>query len=68
MLEKSDIYLKNVELDYKDIYGIKGVIFCNNMRNYTKLAPKKNFRVKFSSQIEYSRNWINFISYLFTII
>ena len=56
MLEKSDIYLKNVELDYKDIYGIKGVIFCNNMRNYTKLAPKKNFRVKFSNDIEYSRN------------
>ena len=54
MLDKSDIYVKNVVLDYKDIYGIKGVNFCNNMQKGRKLTYKKNCRVQFSNNIQYS--------------
>ena len=56
LLDKRDIYLKNVELDYKDIYGIKGVKCCNKMQNCSKTTPKKNCKVQFSNNIEYSRN------------
>ena len=56
MLDKRDRYLKKVELEYKDIYGIKGVNFCNRMKNCCKLTPRKNCRVQFSNNIQYSRN------------
>ena len=56
LLDKRDIYLKNVELDYKDIYGIKGVKFCNKMLNCSKTTPKKKCKVQISNNIEYSRN------------
>ena len=56
MLEKSDLYLKKVELEYMNIYGIKGIVFCNNMKRCSKLNPKKKFKVKFSNDIQYSRN------------
>ena len=56
MLDKRDIYLKNVELDYKDIYGIKGLNFCNKMQKCSKSTPKKRARVQFSNNIQYSRN------------
>ena len=56
MLDKRDIYLKNVELDYKDIYGIKGLNFCNKMQKCCKSTPKKRARVQFSNNIQYSRN------------
>ena len=36
MLDKRELYLKNVALDYKKIYGIKGDKFYNNMKNYNK--------------------------------
>ena len=55
-LDKRDIYLKNVELDYKDIYGIKGLNFCNKMQKCCKSTPKKRSRVQFSNNIQYSRN------------
>ena len=56
MLDKRDLYLKNVELDYKDIYGIKGLHFCNKMQKCCKTTPKKRARVQFSNNIQYSRN------------
>ena len=56
MFDKREIYLKNVELDYKDIYGIKGVKFCNNMQKLPKSNPKKKCKVQFSDNIQYSRN------------
>ena len=56
MLDKREAYLKNVELDYKDIYGVKGVKFCNNMQRCTKSNPKKKCKVQFSNNIQYSRN------------
>ena len=56
MLDKRELYLKNVALDYKKIYGIKGDKFYNNMKNYNKSNPKKKKRVQFTNVIEYSRN------------
>ena len=56
MLDKRELYLKNVALDYKKIYGIKGDKFYNNMKNYNKSNPKKKKRVQFTNIIEYSRN------------
>ena len=56
MKDKIDKYIKNQELDYKDIYGIKGIIFCNNIQKYSTSRPKKTCRVKFSNNIQYSRN------------
>ena len=56
MLDKRELYLKNVALDYKKIYGIKGDKFYNNMKNYNKSNPKKKKRVQFTNVIEYSKN------------
>ena len=56
MLDKREAYLKNVALDYKDIYGLKGVKFCNDMQHLNKSSPKKHRRVQFTNIIEYSRN------------
>ena len=56
MLDKREAYLKNVFTDYKDIYGLKGVKFCKDMQNYSKSSPKKNRKVQFTNNIEYSRN------------
>ena len=56
MMDKRDIYLRNVELEYKDIYGIRGVNFCNSMQACRKVGQKKNCKVQFSNNIEYSRN------------
>ena len=56
MLDKRETYLKNVIIDYKDIYGSKGVKFCNDMQNYNKSSPRKNRKVQFTNNIEYSRN------------
>ena len=56
MLDKRELYLKNVALDYKKIYGIKGDKFYNNMKNYNKSNPKKKKRVQFTNVIEHSRN------------
>ena len=56
MLDKRETYLKNVAIDYKNIYGIKGAKFCNNMQHLNKPNNKKNKRVQFTNIIEYSRN------------
>ena len=56
MLDKRETYLKSVAIDYKNIYGIKGAKFCNNMQNLNKSNNKKNKRVQFTNIIEYSRN------------
>ncbi len=57
MLDKRDIYLKKVELEYKDIYGVKGINFYNNMKKSQKTCKKKNCKVQFSNNIQYSRNY-----------
>ena len=56
MLDKREIYLKNVQSEYKDIYGNKGLKFCKDMQKTTKSTPKKNGKVSFSNNIQYSRN------------
>ena len=56
MLDKREIYLKNVQSEYKDIYGNKGVKFCKDMQKSAKSTPKKNCKVRFSNNIQYSRN------------
>ena len=57
MLDKREIYLKNVQSDYKDIYGNKGVKFCKEMQKRAKsTTPKKKCKVKFSNNIQYSMN------------
>ena len=56
MLDKREAYLKMVALEYKGIYGLKGVKFHNDMQNCCKSNPKKNRRVLFSNKVEYSRN------------
>ena len=55
-LDKRERYLKHIELDYKDIYGIKGIRFCDRMKSYAKSSPKKKFKVQFSNKIQYSIN------------
>ena len=54
MLDKRDIYIKNVQTEYKDIYGNKGIQFCKDMQKRAKSTPKKNIKVKFSNNIPYS--------------
>ena len=56
MLDKREAYLKMVALDYKDIYGLKGVKFHNDMQKCCKSSPKKSRRVFFTNNIEYSSN------------
>ena len=41
MLEKREVYLKNAEEEYKDIYGNKGVKFCKDMQKKLKQCLKK---------------------------
>ena len=55
-IDKSEAYMKNVELDYKDIYGIKGIKYCNDRQKCSKSIPKKKSKVQFSNDIQYSRN------------
>ena len=57
MLDKREIYLKNVQSHYKEIYGNKGVKFCNDMQKRSKsMTPKKRAKVQFSNHIQYSLN------------
>ena len=56
MLDKREVYLKNVQSEYKDIYGSKGEKVCRAMQKKSKSAPKKNNKVRFSNNIQYSRN------------
>ena len=56
MLDKREIYLKKAKAEYKDIYGNKGVKYCNDMQRKFKIKPQKNNKVKFSNSIQYSIN------------
>ena len=65
ILNKEKEYLKNVESQYKEIYGDKGIQFCeeenknNNIdenENEQREKKKEKRKVKFSSIVEYSRN------------
>ena len=55
---KRDDYVKGIEPEYKDIYGNKGIKFCEEMKNDDNQneVPKKQIKVKFSSIVQYSRN------------
>ena len=55
---KRDNYVKNIEPEYKDIYGNKGIKFCQEMKNDDSKneIPKKQGKVRFSSIVQYSRN------------
>ncbi len=54
-LDKRDTYIKNIKKDYKDIYGSKGIKFCDNMQIKPKPSAKKNNKVTFTNKIEYSK-------------
>ena len=54
MLDKRDAYIKNVQSEYKDLYVNKGINFCKDIHKRAKSTPKKNFKVKFSDNIQYS--------------
>ena len=56
LLDKRDVYLKNVQNDYKDIYGNKGVKFCKAMQKKKISSNKKKNRVSFSNNIQFSRD------------
>ena len=70
ILNKEKTYLKKIESQYKEIYGDKGVQFCeeenkniienennNNNSSERRGNTRKNKRkVKFSSIVQYSRN------------
>ena len=58
---KEKEYLKNIESTYQEIYGDKGVKFCeeenkNEDGNIPGEENKEKGRVKFSSIVEYYRN------------
>ena len=71
ILNKEKTYLKKIESQYKEIYGDKGVQFCeeenkniienennnnNNTRERRGNTRKNKRKVKFSSIVQYSRN------------
>ena len=56
-LDNSHTYIKNIKKDYKDIYGSKGIKFCDNMQNQQKQSVKKKNKVTFTNKIEYSKSW-----------
>ena len=53
---KKENYLKKIQPEYEEIYGDKGIKFCQNKQKEEKKENKKIGRVKFSSIVEYSRN------------
>ena len=55
-LDKSHTYIKNIKKDYKDIYGNKGIKFCDNMQIKPKELAKKKNKVTFTNNIEYSKS------------
>ena len=61
ILNKEKEYLKNVESQYKEIYGDKGIQFCqdenkNNTKRKKRTNKKGKRQVKFASIVQYSRN------------
>ena len=55
-LDKRDTYIKNIKKDYKDIYGSKGIKFCDDMQIKPKTLAKKKNKVTFTNKIEYSKS------------
>ena len=55
-LDKRDTYIKNVKNDYKDIYGNKGIKFCDDMQIKPKQIAKKKNKVIFTNKIEFSKS------------
>ena len=45
--------MKKVRADYKEIYGKKGINYFNSIQQNNR-KPKKNGKVSFSDNIEYS--------------
>ena len=68
VLKKEKEYLKNIQSKYKEIYGEKGVEFCeeeikngskeNEIKDENSIKENKGpkRKVKFSSIVQYSRN------------
>ena len=48
--------MKNARPKYEEIYGNKGVKFCQEEPKAEHKNSKNNESVKFSSMVEYSRN------------
>ena len=55
-LDKRDKYINKFKKDYKDIYGNRGIQFCDNMEIKPKPSAKKKNKVSFSNLIEYSKS------------
>ena len=55
-MNKEENYLKNAQNKYEEIYGDRGVKFCQEEPKEEKKEPKQVGRVKFSSIVQYSRN------------
>ena len=53
---------EEVDPEYKDIYGNRGIKFCNDMQIKPKPSPKKRNKVSFSDKIEFSKSW-NIVEY-----
>jgi len=56
--KKEEGYLRNAQPKYEEIYGNKGTKFCQEEEpKDEKKESKPQGRVKFSTIVEYSRNW-----------
>ena len=53
LMDKRNTYLKKVKKEYNLIYGQKGNNYFNNIKQNIQ-KPKKNKKVSFSGEIEYS--------------
>ena len=55
--KKEEGYLRSAQPKYEEIYGDKGTKFCQEEPEEEKKESKPQGTVKFSSIVEYSRNW-----------
>ena len=61
ILNKEKTYMKKIEPQYREIYGDKGIQFCqdenkNNTKRKKRTNKKGKRQVKFASIVQYSRN------------
>ena len=61
ILNKEKTYMKKIEPQYREIYGDKGIQFCqdenkNNNKRKKRTNKKGKRQVKFASIVQYSRN------------
>ena len=54
LMDKRNTYLKKVKKEYNLIYGQKGNNYFNSIQQNIQKPPKKNKKVSFSGEIEYS--------------